>query len=49
MFHTLLKYVHNIVEIQDIAGKSADEYKNKLKPLFELSFLDEQRKAEKVK
>ena len=49
MLHTLLKYVYNIVEIKDIQGQSAQEYRQKLTPFFNLSFLDEQRKAEKVK
>ena len=49
MYHTLLKYVYNIVEIKDVEGKDAQPYRDKLRPFFELSFLDEQRKAEKVK
>ena len=49
MFHTMLKYVYNIVEIKDVQGKDAQQYRDKLKPFFELSFLDEQKKAEKVK
>lgn len=49
MFHSLLKYVYNIVEIKDVAGESASKYCEKLKPLYTLSFLDEQRKAVKVR
>ena len=34
MYHTLLKYVFNIVEIKDIQGKDAQPYKDKLRPFF---------------
>lgn len=48
MYHTLLKYVYKISEISDALALSPDAYLKKLKPMFNLSFLDEKRKGEKV-
>lgn len=48
MYHTLLKYVYRVVDIKDAESVPIDAYIKKLKPLFQLSFLDEKRKGEKV-
>lgn len=48
MYHTLLRYAYRVAEIKDVEGKNAQQYRDKLKPFFQLSFLDEQKKAEKV-
>ena len=34
MYHTLLKYVYNIVEIKDVSGRDAQKYQDKLRPFF---------------
>jgi hypothetical protein len=48
MFHTLLRYVYHVNDIKDALNLPIDTYIKKLKPLYELSFLDEKRKGERV-
>lgn len=48
MYHALLKYVYRISEINEALALSTDAYLKKFKPMFNLSFLDEKRKGEKV-
>jgi hypothetical protein len=48
MYHTLLRHVYGISEIDEALNLSTDAYIKKFKPYFNLSFLDEKRKGEKV-
>jgi hypothetical protein len=47
-YHTMLKYVFNLDEIDEAVEKNPNIYLRKLRPFFELSFLDEQRKVKKL-
>ncbi len=49
MFHALLRYVFKAVQIKDAQHKPVQKYKEKLQPLFNLSFLDQKKKGEKVR
>jgi hypothetical protein len=48
MYHALLSYVYEIEEIKDAANLPTKKYYQKLNPLYNLSFLDEKRKCDKV-
>ena len=48
MWHTLLRYVYGIRDLKEGAGLSAEKYISRLKPMYNLSFLDEKRKCQKV-
>jgi len=45
MYHALLKYVYRISEIDDALKLSPEAYIKKFKPMFNLSFLDEEKKG----
>lgn len=47
-FHTLLRYIYKINKIKEAEGKDATEYVKKLKPFYELSFLNEEKKLKKT-
>ena len=48
MWHTLLRYVYGTKDLHEYQGMSANAYIEKLKPMYDLSFLDEDRKCQKV-
>lgn len=48
MFHCLLRYVYKISDLSQAQGLDVKKYIKTLEPLFNQSFLDEDRKSAKV-
>ena len=48
-FHTLLRYVFKKYNLEELLKEDPKIYREKLRKFYEQSFLDENRKLEKVK
>ena len=48
MYHTLLRYVYKIDAVEEALSKDPEIYLKKLRPFYELSFLNEERKVKKM-
>lgn len=48
MFHCLLKYVYKIKDLNDIETLDVNKYIKTLEPLYNQSFLNEDKKSKKV-